>query len=108
MNQINPEECKELAERLGLCWHEEDDFIDSYCKKCKEIRKANPNFRDPVVVLREAVKMEDWQGFHRHITNLIAPGWAIPIDYLLDDNGEPERKGKLAKALLEWMRKEKS
>ncbi len=135
MTEITPAECRELAERLGICWHEkthrqsENREANRWHCSCGRVfgtphglrchigsgNKKNPNFLDPVVVLREAMKMEDWPKFFDslRLTATIYPGelcedagevyYAISVDYILDDTG------KLAKALLKWFeRKEEN
>lgn len=111
-NVITPAECRELAELLGIKyfpektrWH--DGFNETF--------PAYPNFLDPVVVLREMRKKEDFLGFfnylftanaHQIIWNgselmISISGISIVLtEYILDTTG------KLALAALEWLRKE--
>lgn len=112
---ITPAECRELAERLRICNHPSEtislDCNDRlFCGKCnryvhdKEVDKT-PNFLDPVVVLGFAMKRPDWLKLRWHIgVGEERRGYnvheVIILDYVLDTTG------KLAKALLEWLRKE--
>jgi len=117
MNQLTNDECRELAERLGICWHTVEkkrnhehlppDVI-YYCELCethlpeRELMKhTNPNFLDPVVVLREMRKREDWPEFVEQIGDTIFRdgelATLIDVDYI-DDTG------LLAKAALDLLR----
>jgi hypothetical protein len=105
---MTPEDQKELAERLGLCWHDDDwnDQLGRYqCIKCGKFLSDevvwNPDFSDPRVVLREMMTRKDWFKFQ---SSLFCPqdrvhDAIIPIYYIT----EPY---KLAKAALEWLRED--
>lgn len=113
---ITPDECRELAGLLGICWHQIEIDIPLISCSCGQVwhgsvdvKEANnhisrnPDFRDPRVVLREMRKRKDWYKFllsiggfncYRQETEEM-----IPMKYILDDTG------MLAKKALEWLRR---
>ena len=107
MNAITEQECKELAEMLGICWHEKDLLVSLApfrfrCKHCQEIvgwQDARPNFLDPVYVLEQAVKMEDWMQFRHWLYDQqsFSDGMEAMSRLMLD------KTGLLAKRLHDWM-----
>lgn len=119
---ITETECRELAERLELCWHEPFTFIegmteqeciekDCKCKKCGKVftypncnyDKWNLNFLDPRVVLRE-MRKNCWRTFRECFETDDDGDACDPVnrfrDLMLDETGQ------LAKKFLEWLRRE--
>lgn len=128
------EKNRAVCEMLGICWHEPEDWSHTYqehcrtpegyediertqtgkrCKFCKKDMREllpNPNYiLDPVSLLREMMKREDWIEF---IDNAGVGLWSnrtyngimsehINIEFLLDDTG------KLLCAAGEWMKEQK-
>ncbi len=108
---------KELAERLGICWHEafegyKDGEVDHSLPKCDKCGKTlltafswNPDFfTDPVKLLRLMRERVDWEDFlkeHTGQTTMVIKeiDWFIR-DYILEE-------GKLAIACRDWIRREK-
>lgn len=99
---ITPAECEELAKRLEICWHYYvrepyqcscGAYYESQNDLVRHLEVNNPDFLDPVVVLREMVKRADWRSFAQHIA-YTAQGIE---DYTIDTTG------KVALAALEWL-----
>ena len=110
----------ELAELVGLRWHEfsTDKFGEPKVCSCgfvtvtrgdmeSHIQKCNPDYAaDPRLVLREMAKREDFPLFMAKLMygdNVEGIDWDhnIDIDYILDTTG------LLALAARDFMRKEK-
>jgi len=94
MSDIN----RELAELLGLCWHEP---IPDICCKCGSREPFNPDFTtDPgkIELLRLMMKRDDWPKFAHYVGT---HNGAFPLDLITDTTG------RLAQAAVEWLRKER-
>jgi hypothetical protein len=113
VNEITPEEGKELAGLLGIQWHEFQNYNGIPVSRCscgftsnwryelyEHESRANPNFFDPISTLEQAVKMEDWEKFSELIGVYDAVRGADCIDKKLMLN----KTGLLAKRLFEWLR----
>ena len=102
---------RELAELLGLCWHEWDNPVlhgQMYqCVLCGIVADIpwHPDYTSDagkVQLLREMEKREDWLSF----LNKVGLGgsyrrrFSIYIEYILDTTG------KLRYAVIEWLKKE--
>ncbi len=96
---------KELALKLGMCWHEyppKDTVKERFCIYCKkhvsECDNTLIDFTTPdgiVLLLRGMMKREDWDEFC--LTSFgTALEWFI-IDYILDTTG------KLRDVALSWL-----
>ena len=122
---------RELAELLGLCWHE---IINTYeqtgwnegfiykCQRCNKISNHdeywNSDFTtDPgkIELLRLMMKREDWVQFAKAIggipydlkfdpktIELLFCRWSIPLDNYITDT-----TGLLAQAAVEWLTAQK-
>lgn len=116
-NAITPDECRKLAGILGITWHDLrgnpaclfDERADITLCSCGERvsdiamwKHGNPDFFDSRVVLREAVKMDDWPDFAESLRQYADEhnigSMALIIDYMLDESG------RFTKKLLEWIR----
>jgi len=123
MNAITPDECRELAGMLGIPWHENVEvtpsgkslsfkclcgYLTSYGVDWNQHRREypNPNFLDPVVVLREAedkrpdfvfaVFCIDEDRYHDFATRKVIFG-RLCNDIL-------DKSGLLARRLYDWMK----
>lgn len=103
---------RRLAELLGVEWHESvapwvcacgRKDLDSW--DCPEKEAENPDFTDPIAVLREMKKRKE-EKFHHFISKLNAFSLdedgdlinnAIPVDLILDTTG------KLRDAAIEFL-----
>lgn len=101
---ITPAECRELAERLGLCWPEYGNPNQQFYQGQQCLNKTfiqRPNFHDARVPLRLAMKREDGYVFIKTLHNICMTAMdtrTIPIKLMADQTGQ------LAKLLLEWLR----
>ena len=104
-------ENRELAERLGICWHEVAT-VGWHCSKCHApmsipISASNPDFTSPagiVLLLNKMKEREDFKSDFIHVVGTFMKNdWsdngAIPIDLITDTTG------KLAQEALDWLRK---
>jgi len=91
---------KELAELLGLCWHECNYTVCDYCTE-------NPDFTSDagkVQLLRLMMERDDFEDFFDHIKGSfynqihLRKENMIPLDYITDTTG------KLRDACLEWLK----
>jgi hypothetical protein len=97
---------KELAELLGLCWHENAiqplySNVRFACSKCGS-NDYNPNFTSDsgkIELLRLMFAREDWIDFRDQYITVY--GDAVPVDLLLDTTG------LLAQAAVEWLTAQK-
>ncbi len=124
-SKITPEEHKRLAKKLGICWH--DVFASSFhsmpfsCRLCGRVFKTrkdgnNPNFSNPLVMLRKMMKREDWPKFlltigpiiYRMETADILIPVSMEVVYLkyITDEPKPGELCLLARAALEWLDKQ--
>ena len=53
---------RRFAELAGICWHEQRDPYVASCEKCGKIEE-NPDFSNPIEVLKVMRKREDWFAF---------------------------------------------
>lgn len=116
----NDQKNKEMCQLLGIPWHAprpnpQGKIGENRCMcgkmyiTTKELRfhvsqreDENPNFIiDPVSLLKELKKREDWEAFIYFKHDGYDPLKYCFEDYLLDQTG------KLLDLALEWMRKEK-
>lgn len=81
-----------FATLAGICWHEYDPDYDVYCRKCRvTVGDGNPDFSDPIAVIRVMMSREDWDLFLPNIghchrwkeKDTIYAHDLIRIDYLL-------------------------
>jgi hypothetical protein len=108
---------KELAELLGLCWHEYDHWEGRYqvCRcgvkhfySDKPVDWANPDFASDsgkIELLRLMMKREDWSKFAVYIwdaevviNSQVIPQVAITIIYITNTTG------RLAQAAVEFLK----
>lgn len=72
LNKLN----RLVCEWLGICWHEPKlrrgyPNFTGLCKKCGNSYVPNPDFAaDPVALLREMMKREDWTRFKCYLTDM--------------------------------------
>ncbi len=113
-DQIN----KELCQEFNIPWHEDGYYTDGWHCSCgykgfksevDDHLRRNPNpdfFTDPVRLLRLMEKLPDFEEFSEEFSFVIGiysmsrDKWYIERDYILEE-------GKLARACLEWLRREK-
>jgi len=103
---------REFADLVGICRGkiEYGPHGLSCCDKCKEYHPANiPDYAaDPRLVLREMKRIGKLEEFLRNkIYPLGSTGYNIPIDYLVDSNGDLETTGKLVKKAIEFLKEAK-
>jgi hypothetical protein len=102
---------RELAELLGLCWHEHHESWRykkgmSRCWKCSS-QEHNPDYSTDsgkVELLRLMMKREDWDEFCASVFGkrfYVKCLMSDVIKYYITDT-----TGRLAQAALEWLRKE--
>ena len=73
---------KRFAELAGICWHEQRmapivdgealcscGFLFDRRDIIKHIKKSNPDFSDPIAVLRVVMEREDWPEFSIYLWN---------------------------------------
>jgi hypothetical protein len=91
---------KEVAEWLGICWHEFGKTT-GYCINCGHNvpdTEDNPDFSQGAGIIRllkEMMKQEDWEDFLMSVGGHTANGMFIRIDYITT-------LGKLLEAVHEW------
>jgi hypothetical protein len=102
---------RELAELLGLCWHEYDHWEGrkQVCRCGKElwyfnapVEWGNTDFTSSdgkIELLRLMFAREDWIDFRDQYITVY--GDAVPVDLLLDTTG------LLAQAAVEWLTAQK-
>lgn len=92
MTDIN----KKLCQHLGICWHEYPLTGRCACIKCGYSGSdVNPDFtRDPLALLREMMKREDWNAFKTAVVHSLDDFLSLITD----------TSGALAKAAAEWFR----
>jgi hypothetical protein len=115
---LNIQYHKELAELLGLCWHEfwSEDFDQlDHWGKCKHCHKAagdvlpNPDFTSSdgkIELLRLMMEREDWPEFADSMCFSVGQcagptKFYIPIDLMTDTTG------LLAQAARDYLRRER-
>jgi hypothetical protein len=107
------EKNQEACGYLGICWHEVDDEFSLFCNKCRKSiwKNPNPDFTDPVRLLREIEKREDFGEFlYMGLSNLKADinnGIAKVVTGLLTSFVKSyitNTEGALLDAFLEWER----
>ena len=118
---ITLDECRELAERLGVEWHHIDPptisnpWLTCICGATfghldEAIRHQNRNldFTDARVPLRLAMEREDWLRFVNSTEGgLYYPpehGFLEPDEILISTKLIIDTTGQLAKLLLKWLR----
>ncbi len=102
---ITTRECRELANRLSIAWPEPQNplqlfYVNNVWVSKEEMRR--PDFRDARFVLQEAMKMDYWEDFLQTVDDYNAICGAdslIPVSLVIDNTG------KLAKLLLEYLRR---
>ena len=53
---------RRFAELAGICWHEQRDPYVASCEKCGKIEE-NPDFSNPIEVLKVMKSRSDWFDF---------------------------------------------
>jgi hypothetical protein len=116
MNDIN----RELAELLGLCWHEFNDNPEQ-CSKCGKwfrgyyVDSPNPDFTtDPgkIELLRLMEKRADWPEFLWFLWDKEGIQIGVVYKAFISNKGIPhiyitDTTGRLAQAAVEFLRREK-
>jgi hypothetical protein len=118
---LNIQYHKELAELLGLCWHEfwSEDFDQlDHWGKCKHCHKAagdvlpNPDFTSSdgkIELLRLMMKRKDKDDFLKHLLMWDEYDPVIYVGSVEDYIIEPilDTTGRLAQAAVDYLRREK-
>jgi hypothetical protein len=107
------EEQRELAERLGILWHEriyinekplcKCGYNDGAVNLCLHLANTHyPDFTTPdgiVLLIREMMKRKGWNQFRNKVGCTLEGKSYVHTSYITDTTG------KLAMACLEWLRR---